>query len=63
MQRADGQSSHVIIDPRAHGAAVIWFVNGCPLGVRDFDDLASALHWCEQMQAQNWAVGWRVTSE
>lgn len=63
MSRGDGQSSHAVIDPRMDGAAVIWFVNGSPLGVRDFDDWTNALRWCEQMQAQNWAAGWRVTSE
>lgn len=63
MSRGDGQSSHAIIDPRPDRAAVIWFVNGCPLGVREFDDWNGALRWCEQMQAQNWAAGWRVRAE
>jgi hypothetical protein len=63
MQRADGQSSHAIIGPRLNGVAVIWFVNGRPLGLRDFDDVGDALRWSEQMLAQNWAAGWRLTSE
>jgi hypothetical protein len=62
MQRADGQSSHAIIGPRLNGVAVIWFVNGRPLGLRDFDDWNDALRWSEQMQAQNCAAGWRLTS-
>lgn len=63
MSRAEGQSSHAIIDPRLHGAAVIWFVNGRPMGSRAFGDWSSALRWTEQMQAQNWAAGWRLASE
>ena len=63
MRRADGQSSHAIIGSRPNGAAVAWFVNGRPLGLRDFDDWTSALRWSEQMQAQNWAAGWRLASE
>ncbi len=60
MSRADGQSSHAVIDPRPGGAAVIWFVNDRPLGYRDFDDWTSALLWSERMQAQNWTAGWRL---
>ncbi|HTM34171.1 MAG TPA: hypothetical protein VL263_22830 [Vicinamibacterales bacterium] len=63
MQRTDGQSSHAIIGPRMNGVAVIWFLNGRPLGLRDFDDWSEALQWSEQMQAQNWADGWRLSSE
>ena len=63
MQRADGQSSHAIIDPGRHGATVFWFVNGYRLGVRDFRDLNTALRWCDRMQAHNWATGWRVVAD
>lgn len=63
MIRADGQSSHAVIDPHLDRAAVIWFVNGRPLGFRDFDDWTSALLWSEQMQAQNWIAGWRLAPE
>ena len=63
MQRADGQSSHAVIDRRLDGVAVIWFVNDRPLGYRDFDDWTSALLWSERMQAQNWTAGWRLAPE
>jgi hypothetical protein len=63
MSRADGQSSHAVIDARPDGAAVIWYVNDRPLGARDFSDWTIALRWCNQMQAQNWAAGWRLASE
>jgi hypothetical protein len=63
MRRADGQSSHLAIGPRLHGVAAVWFVNGHLLGLRDFDDVAGALRWSEQMQAQNWAAGWRLEAE
>jgi predicted YcjX-like family ATPase len=58
MWRGD-VSSHVVITPRAAGAVVEWFLNDHPLGSRDFSDWSDALRWSEQMQAQNWAVGWR----
>ena len=60
MRRADGLLSHAVIDPHSNGAIVVWFVNGRPLGYRDFGDWGSALRWSDQMQAQNWAVGWRL---
>jgi hypothetical protein len=60
MNRADGQSSHAVIDPRPDGAAVTWYVNGRPMGTRDFRDWSVALRWCDQMQAHNWAAGWRL---
>jgi hypothetical protein len=64
MRRADGLVCHAVIDPRSDGAFVfMWFINDRPLGSRDFPDLASALRWSDQMQAQNWAVGWRLASE
>ena len=63
MKRADGQSSHALIDPRPERAALIWFVNDRPLGFREFDDLDSALRCSNQMQAQNWAAGWRLASD
>jgi len=63
MRRADGLSSHAVIGPRSEGAVVVWFINGRPLGFKDFDDWASALRWSDQMQAHNWAVGWRLSPD
>ena len=63
MRRADGLSSHAVISPHPDGAFVVWFINGRPLGSRDFGDWTSALLWSDQMQAQNWAVGWRLAPE
>ena len=62
MERAD-MTSHVMISPRPDGAVVVWFLNEQPLGSRDFSDWGSALRWSDQMRAQNWAVGWRVTPD
>lgn len=59
MRRADGLLSHAVIAPGAGGAVVVWFINDRPLGYRDFGDWSDAVRWSEQMQAQNWAVGWR----
>ena len=59
MQRQGGLLSHSVISPRSDGAVVVWFVNGRALGFRDFADWTSALRWSDQLQAQNWATGWR----
>lgn len=63
MRRTDGLSSHAVIGRHAEQAVVVWFINGRPLGYRAFGDWTSALRWSDQMQAQNWAAGWRLTSE
>ena len=63
MRRADGLSSHAMIGPRPDGAVVVWFVNGRPLGYREFSDWSSALHCSDQLQAQNRAAGWRLAPE
>jgi len=63
MRRRDGLLCHAVIAPRSGGAVVEWFVNGRPLGSRDFGDWTSAIRWSDQMQAQNWAVGWRLASD
>ena len=63
MQRAGGLSSHAVIGPGSEGPVVVWFINGRPLGYRAFADLISALRWSDQMQAQNWAAGWRLEPE
>ena len=60
MWRADGLSSHAVIVPRGCGAVVVWYLNERPVGSRDFGDWSDALRWSDQMQAQNWAVGWRL---
>ena len=63
MQRADGRSSHAVIGTGPRGAVVVWFINNRPLGYRAFDDWTTALRWSDQMQAQNWAVGWRLAPD
>lgn len=60
MQRPNGLQFHAVIGPRVDGAVIVWFVNDRPMGYRDFDDWSSALGWSERLQAQNWAVGWRL---
>jgi hypothetical protein len=63
MRRPDGLLAHAMIGPRPDGAVVVWFINDRPLGYRDFDDWTAALRWSDQMQAQNWAVGWRLVMD
>jgi hypothetical protein len=63
MRRRDGLLSHAVIGPHVGGAVVVWFVNNRPVGARDFGDWTSALRYSDQMQAQNWAVGWRLAAE
>jgi hypothetical protein len=63
MRRADGLLSHAVIGPGSAGAVVVWFINDRPVGSRAFVDLMGALRWSDQMQAQNWAVGWRLAPD
>jgi hypothetical protein len=63
MQRPDGLSAHAVIGSSSEGAVLVWYVNDRPLGFRTFDEWAGALRWSDQMQAQNWAVGWRLVPE
>jgi hypothetical protein len=63
MHRADGMSCYAVIDPRADGADITWFLNGRRLGHRVFSDWTSALQWSDRLQAQNWTVGWRLVPE
>jgi hypothetical protein len=63
MQRPDGMSCHAVIEPRADGAVVTWYLNGHVLGYRVFDDWTAALCWSDRLQAQNWTVGWRLAPE
>ena len=63
MRHRDGRLAHALVLPRGHGAAVIWFLNGRPLGSRDCDDWAHAIQWSDQMRAQFWTVGWRLASD
>jgi hypothetical protein len=64
MHRGDGLLlSHAVISPRADGAVVTWFLNGHKLGSRVFNDWTTALRWSDQLQAQNWKLGWRLVQE
>jgi len=63
MRRADGLLTHAVIDFSSSRPALVWYVNDHPLGSRDFDDWTSALKWSDQLQGQNWAVGWRLVPE
>jgi hypothetical protein len=59
MTRADGMRTHATIGVHEGTAAVTWFFNDRPLGSRAFEDLGDALRWCDQLESQNWSVGWR----
>jgi hypothetical protein len=59
MSRPGGLMSHAMIALRERGAVVVWFINQHPIGSREFGDWTSALQWSDQLQAQNWTVGWR----
>jgi hypothetical protein len=63
MCRADGMSSHAVIRPHVDGAVVTWFLNDRAIGSRTFLDWTAAIRWSDQLQAQNWAVGWRPVLE
>jgi hypothetical protein len=61
MRRGDRQESEAVIDPRGIGPRVVWFVNGHPLGLRDFDDWATAIRWTEQLRSHYEAAGWHAS--
>ena len=63
MRRTDGLVSHAMMGTRPTGAIFVWFVNGRPVGYREFHDWTSALRWSDQMQAQNWSAGWRLADD
>ena len=63
MQRGHSLHAHAVIGVTASGTVLVWFVNGHPLGFRDFSDVGAALRWSDQLQAQNWAAGWRLVSD
>jgi hypothetical protein len=63
MQRGGGLTTHAVLGSHMSGAILVWFVNDRPAGYRQFTDFADALHWSEQLQAQNWAIGWRLVAE
>jgi hypothetical protein len=63
MERADGLCSHATMGVHGGTAAVTWFVNQRPVGSKTFEDWAEALRWCDQLEAQNWSVGWRRAPE
>jgi hypothetical protein len=63
MQRAGGLSTHAVIGPHTDGAILVWYLNDRPAGYRRFTDWTDALRWSDQLQAQNWAVGWRLAPE
>ncbi len=63
MRRADGLFSHLLVGCQESGAWAAWFLNDRPLGLRDFGDVGSAIRFSEQMQAQNWSVGWRLVDD
>jgi hypothetical protein len=63
MRRGGGLSTHAVLGSHRDGAILVWFVNDRPAGYRTFADWSSALRWSDQLQAQNWAVGWRIETE
>jgi hypothetical protein len=63
MRRASGLAARAVLGHHRDGVILVWFINDRPAGYRLFDDWGDALRWSEQLQAQNWAVGWRLEPE
>ena len=63
MRRGDNLTTHAVIHPRGGAACAMWYLNGRAVGVRDFEDWSSAIHWTDRMQFQNWTAGWRLAPE
>ena len=63
MRRSDGHWTQAVIGLQGCRAWVMWFLDGRPLGIRDFDDWTGAIRWSDQMRAQNWTFGWRLAPD
>ena len=63
MRRGNGLLAHLVLGCEGQGAWAAWFLNDRPIGLRDFSDVGSAIRFSESMQAQNWAVGWRLIGD
>ena len=63
MRKGPRLTAHAVIGLQGTGAWVMWFVNDRPLGVRDFEDCASAIRWSDGLKAQNWSVGGRLMTD
>lgn len=63
MRRGEAQVALAVIAPSATGANVVWFVNGHPVGMREFSDWSSAIAWSDRIRHQNWSAGWRLAPE
>jgi hypothetical protein len=63
MQRAEGLSAHLVVGYDGPIVWVAWFLNDRPLGLREFNDVGSALDFSDRMQFQNWSVGWRLVAD
>lgn len=63
MHRHDGLSTHLVVGRDRRGVSATWFLNNHPMGSRQFPDLGGAVRFSEQLQAQNWAVGWRLVED
>lgn len=64
MQRGNGQAAQAVIAPGGEGGSVVvWYLNGRPLGMREFADWTSAIAWTDRMRDQNWAAGWRLSPD
>jgi hypothetical protein len=63
MERVDGRRSHLVLGRDTDVIWAVWFLNETPLGMRDFNDFASAVAWADRMKAQNWSIGWRLVAD
>jgi hypothetical protein len=63
MTHRDGRWAQAVLDPLESGARVQWFVNGHSFSVRYFGDWTGAIQWTDQLRAEQWAVGWRLSDD
>jgi hypothetical protein len=63
MRRSVDLLAHAVIGVIASRPVLVWYINDRPLGYRTFDDFTKAIQWSDQLQAQNWAAGWRAEPE
>jgi hypothetical protein len=63
MTHRDGRWAQAVLDPLDSGARVQWFVNGHSFSVRYFGDWTGAIQWTDQLRAEQWTVGWRLSDD
>lgn len=58
LRHPDGREAHAVIVPRWHDASAVWFVDGQPEQVKDFEDWNGARKWLDSIRDHLSGHGW-----